>query len=411
MKKSILTAGVLSLFSLMACSDDQTAGNAVEPNGIADLSSSSDTTPDEISSSSEGNSSASQEKYSVNIDKIFKFTTAPTARTQTDYVSLETYGEENAASASCITKGEQELKGVIKINDGLITRAFSGRNLKVDTDKLIYMFQKTCVHGIDDLDIVADTLTTIDKGFDYVCITESEYMSIDETLGLFDAIMPSNCKQLQIKESLDSLDSIAASKPSTIIFPEEDPDTISIDTTSRTLATYAAQYARPEDLSFDKHVMAYNSYLSNECFKAMDRFKESDISIRFDVTPIMSLERDDISTCFPTTASVGHFTQRDASCKYYIVGVNDGAQPTGHVLSKVARDTIETINISPSGTCAQTCEYFTVYFLIEDCEDIINENTIVSHRGAKSSRWRCEETNPDQSINVRSYGEWYSESL
>lgn len=401
MKKLFIPAVALSLLILSACSEDQSAGNVIDPNAIANNSSSSTENP-VVSSTS------TLDGFVVNFDEIYKFTTEPTARKQYETYTVDTYGAENAASASCATKSGQELTGVIKIKDNFIIRAYSGRNLKAGIDPLVYMFQKTCVHVFSDLDFTIDTLRVNGNNFDYVCITESEYMDIDETIFMFDAIMPSNCKELEIQDIYDSL---AALKPTIITFPEEDPDTISIDTTSRTLATYAAQYARPEDLSFDKHVMAYNSYLSNECFKAMDRFKESDISIRFDVAPIMSIERDDISTCFPTTASVGNFSKRDAACRYYIIGSDDGSQPTGHVLSKVTRDSIETINISPSGTCLQTCEYFTVYFLIEDCEDIINENTIVSHRGAKSSRWRCEEGNYHPTLDAKSYGEWYSESL
>lgn len=401
MKKLFIPAVALSLLILSACSEDQSAGNVIDPNAIANNSSSS-------TENSAGSSTSTLEDIVVDFEEIYKFSTEPTARKQYETYTVDTYGEENAAEASCITKGDQELTGVIKIKDNLIIRAYSGRNLKVSIDPLVYMFQKTCVHVFSDLDFTIDTLRVNGNNFDYVCITESEYMDIDETVFSFENIMPSNCRTLEVQEIYDSLDAL---KPTIITFPEENLDTITIDTTSRTLENYAFQYARPEDLSFDKHVMAYNSYLSNECFKAMDRFKESDISIRFDVAPIMSIERDDISTCFPTTAFVGNFSKIDAACRYYIVGSDDGSQPTGHVLSKVTRDSIETINISPSGTCLQTCEYFTVYFLIEDCEDIINENTIVSHRGAKSSRWSCDEECNEPPINIKSYGEWYSERL
>ena len=412
MKKQIIAMVALSLFALTACSDDNTAGNAVEPNGIADLSSSSE----EASSSSSGNllidTPSIRLPDEIDFEAINTFTTAPTERKKFGLVTVSTYKDENAASGSC-TVGQQELSGIVKINDGLITRAYSGRNLKVKVPDIVYMLKKTCAYTLDAANQTIDSLNVQGDSFDFACISGSDDMSIDDALGRFKNIMTSSCTQLDMQASLDSLDSArTANAPVPIIFSDEDPnEKIILDTTSRTLASYALQYAKPEELSFDPHVMAYNSNLRKDCFTAMDRYKESNGIITINSEPIMPIEREAIPACYPATSSIVDFTSRDESCKYYLVGVNDGAQPTGHVLSKVARDTIETINISPSGTCAQTCEYFTVYFLIEDCEDIINENTIVSHRGAKSSRWRCEETNPDQSINVRSYGEWYSEKL
>ncbi|MCQ2107680.1 MAG: hypothetical protein MJZ05_02835 [Fibrobacter sp.] len=404
MKKLFIPAVALSLLILSACSEDQSAGNVIDPNAIANNSSSSTENP-VVSSTS------TLDGFVVNFDEIYKFTTEPTARKQYETYTVDTYGAENAASASCATKSGQELTGVIKIKDNFIIRAYSGRNLKAGIDPLVYMFQKTCVHFYNDLDFTIDTLRVNGNNFDYVCITESEYMDIDETIFMFDAIMPSNCKELEIQDIYDSL---AALKPTIITFPEENLDTITIDTTSRTLENYAFQYARPEDLSFDKHVLIYSSNIefNKKCFEAMGRYKElSNGNIIFDSERIMSIEKEAFPACFPETDSVVGFSKINTSCKYYLVQADDANQPTGHVLTKVSKDTIEVTNIHPSGVCIATNMFNAVHFLIEDCEGIFNENAAIKYNGAYSNRWSCDEEYNEPPINIKSYGEWYSESL
>ncbi len=398
--------GALSLFALTACSDDKITGNSIDPNGIAENSSSS--SEDFI-----GSSSNDSHNIAIDFDKIYTFNTKATARRVIqDIVLVDTYEEENAASASC-KAAEQELTGVVKINEGLITRAYSGRNLKVDVNDMVYMFKKTCAFTLDAANKTIDSLKIQGDSFDFACVSGTDYMSINEALGSFESVMSSNCKKLEIQTVLDSLDSAnAVNTPARVIFSDEDPnEKIILDSTSRTLASYALQYAKPEELFFDPHVMAYNSNLRKDCFTAMDRNKESNGIITINSEPIMPIEREAIPTCYPATSSIVDFTSRDESCKYYLVGSDDGAQPTGHVLSKITKDTIETISISPGGACMRTEAYFTVYFLIEDCEGLIDENTTIVHRGARSKRWKCEEGSYNPIPNVQSYGEWYSESL
>ncbi|MCQ2124588.1 MAG: hypothetical protein MJZ25_10425 [Fibrobacter sp.] len=399
MKKLFIPAVALSLLILSACSEDQSAGNVIDPNAIANNSSSSTENP-VVSSTS------TLDGFVVNFDEIYKFTTEPTARKQYETYTVDTYGAENAASASCATKSGQELTGVIKIKDNFIIRAYSGRNLKAGIDPLVYMFQKTCVHFYNDLDFTIDTLRVNGNNFDYVCITESEYMDIDETIFMFDAIMPSNCKELEIQDIYDSLDAL---KPTIITFPEEDIDTITIDTTSRTLENYAFQYARPEDLSFDSHVVAYNGSIP-----LLEESTEQE-TISYANGQIRLISRDNIAKFYPLTDSIIDFSKRNISCKYYEVGASDYTQPTAHILTKVTRDTIETISIyrgynndKTLHPCAVTNSISFVTFLIEDCEGIINENTVVSRRYAESSRWICGTSNE---YKVRAYGEWYNDSL
>lgn len=405
MKKLFIAAGALSLFTLCACSETETSGNTVEPNAVADLSSDSQ-------SKNSSNSNATPQSYSMDFKVISEFTTMPTDHMINDTIEVSTYGDENAASGSC-TSGQQELTGVVRIKDSLITRAYSGKNLKVDVDDLVYMFQKSCAHTYNDLMFIADTLTKTEDSFEYICVTESEYMSIDEVLGLFEGIMTTNCKELEIQDRLDSLDSAKAVNTTSIIeFSKEDTSTIVLDTSLRTLEAYAFQYAKPEELSFDSHVMAYKSSLSTECFKAMGLYQEGDgfisMGLSGNLTPI---ERDALPTCFPKSDSAIGFLTREASCKYYIVSSDDGGQPTGHVLTKVTADTVETLGIGPGGTCVRTSAFFTVYFLVEDCEDLISENTVVKHSGAISERWKCEEDESSPSLNAISYGEWYKGNL
>ncbi|SHK48753.1 hypothetical protein [Fibrobacter sp. UWEL] len=408
MKKSIIAAGALSLLTLVGCSENATAGNEIEPNAVANNSSSSGTTPDEGSSSSNSNT-----EYTINFDEIYTFSTDVTGKEKVGLALISTYKEENAASASCTVK-KQELTGIVKIHDGLITRAYSGKNLcATDVDEFVYMFKKTCANSLTDANKTIDSLVTGDNSFDFACVSGTDYMSIDEALGMFESIMSDNCKQLEIRATLDSLDSAsAANTPAKIVFTDDNPDEIiTINTAERTLANYTLQYAKPEELSFDSHVLAYSSNLSTDCFKAMDKYEENENGITLYNAPIMSIEKDVLPTCFPKTESVADFSRRSGSCKYYLVSSDDGAQPTGHVLSKVSKDTVETISIAPGGTCMQSFGFFTVYFLVEDCDGIISENTNIIRRGATSKRWACEEGNYSPSLDAISYGEWYSESL
>lgn len=397
MKKSIITAGVLGILVFAGCSDDKVSGNAIEPNGVADLSSSSNT---------EGSSPST---YTLNIDEIYTFTTPASERTQLGLVKLDTYREENAASASCAVKA-QELSGAVRIGNGLITRAYSGKNLKADIDDLVYMFQKSCVHIHNDLGIIADTLTVNDNNFDYVCVAETEYMSIDEVQSRFEQVMSNNCQQLEIQDRLDSLDSANAANRLPNIFLPSDPSNVVVDISVKTLANYALQFASPEDLSFDKHVMAYTGDISNECFKAANAFEEIEYGYSISEEPILPISKDAISICFPETDAVGHFAEKETSCKYYLIQAPDGAQPTAHILNKVSPDTIETVYVSQSRGSSGGCfvDDGGVYtgFLVEDCDGIISENTIVRHREATSGRWTCDGTSNDQA-----YGEWFSESL
>lgn len=384
MKKQIIAMGTLSLLALTACTDNNTAGNAIEPNAIAEAT--------------------------IDFQKIYTFSTEATASSLIqDIVSVDTYEEENAASASC-EAAEQKLTGVTRIQDGLITRAYSGRNLRVDVDNMVYMLKKTCAYTFDAANASIDSLITTADGFDFACVTTTDIMNIDEALFTFNDVMAVQCKVLKNKVKQDSQDSAnAVNTPAAILLPREDPDTISIDTSSRTLSAYAAQLARPEDLSFDSHVVAYNGSIP-----LLEESTEQE-TISFANGQIRLISRDNIAKFYPLTDSIIDFSKRNISCKYYEVGASDYTQPTAHILTKVTRDTIETISIYRGYNndktllpCMVTNSISFVTFLIEDCEGIINENTVVSRRYAESGRWICGTSNE---YKVRAYGEWYNDSL
>lgn len=376
--------GTLSLLALTACTDNNTAGNAIEPNAIAEAT--------------------------IDFQKIYTFSTEATASSLIqDIVSVDTYEEENAASASC-EAAEQKLTGVTRIQDGLITRAYSGRNLRVDVDNMVYMLKKTCAYTFDAANASIDSLITTADGFDFACVTTTDIMNIDEALFTFNDVMAVQCKVLKNKVKQDSQDSAnAVNTPAAILLPRENPDTISIDTSSRTLSAYAAQLARPEDLSFDSHVVAYNGSIP-----LLEESTEQE-TISYANGQIRLISRDNIAKFYPLTDSIIDFSKRNISCKYYEVGASDYTQPTAHILTKVTRDTIETISIHRGYNndktllpCMVTNSISFVTFLIEDCEGIINENTVVSRRYAESGRWICGTSNE---YKVRAYGEWYNDSL
>lgn len=403
MKKSIIAAGALSLLTLVGCSDNNTAGNAVEPNAVAENSSSSKMPEDISSSTGSSNSNAFSSSASVELmdmTEFFTFSTKPSNKAEANHLATEHYPDEDATDALCAVDA-QWLRGVVRVEDNRIVRAFSGRNLKADVSDLIYTVKKSCFTDNGAL-IRTDTLLVDGDNFDYVCITDNDEVVKSITLEIFDAAMEENCLQMKTAEQLSSTG--REEQHEVIILPAGDPsDKQVVDTTLRTLANYAAQYASPKDLNFDKHVMAYNGQGNLDCLDSVESFNSG--------LDIFSIARENIKVCFPKTDSIIDFSKRSSSCKYYLARTFDTSQPTGHVLSKISSDTLEIYNITPAGTCITTNERFNVFFLIEDCEELIKPKVALVDYSARSSRWMCEEGSNSPSLDAISYGEWYSESL
>lgn len=164
-----------------------------------------------------------------------------------------------------------------------------------------------------------------------------------------------------------------------------------------TLSNYTAQFKDvPEKYLSDSLVLAYNG---NGC-----KYIQS-------VNSVLEITRDQIADCFPMTDSLMKRRSQVKDCKYYLTGSDDGAQPTGHILSKVSSDGIAFTTVSTGGVCMKNQNFFTVAFLIEDCNNLISEKTPVTNSVYTSGTWKCEDGTYSPGLNVKAYGEWFNEKL
>ena len=202
------------------------------------------------------------------------------------------------------------------------------------------------------------------------------------------------------------------------------------------LENYVAQFTDdPNELSFDRHVLAYNGSFPRIVVPQDSLDANPDI-IAIDKSPIKEIGVSEVAKYFPNTAEVAGNRLNQENCKLYIVESNDGAQPTGHVLTKVSQGQVELTEVVRGGTYPQTCMYFTVGFLVQDCEGLIDRNSQITYKSFTSRTW-CGDVwktpdelragdsldlnrsrykpNPDCAENahtdVSAYGEWYRADL
>ncbi|MCK9183718.1 MAG: hypothetical protein M0P13_12710, partial [Fibrobacteraceae bacterium] len=126
---------------------------------------------------------------------------------------------------------------------------------------------------------------------------------------------------------------------------------------------------------------------------------------------VLEITRDQIADCFPMTDSLMKRQPQAKGCKYYLTGSDDGAQPTGHLLNKVSSEGIELTTVSTGGVCMRNQNFFTVAFLIEDCENLISEKTPVTENSYTSGTWKCEDGTYSPDLNVNAYGEWFNKKM
>lgn len=184
---------------------------------------------------------------------------------------------------------------------------------------------------------------------------------------------------------------------------------------NRTLENYVLQYVESsEELSFDNHVIAYNGTASMACMDyayAKTGISPTDMVRK---SPLFQINQDDISVCFPMTAKImkEHPTENKESCRYFMTMIDDGGQPTGHVLTSISDGFLEFISVSPGGECMRNNNFFSVFFLVEDCDGSIGTAEPEGvHKSMSSEIWKCEEGSYSPSTNAISYGEWFKSSL
>lgn len=202
------------------------------------------------------------------------------------------------------------------------------------------------------------------------------------------------------------------------------------------LENYVAQFTDdPNELSFDRHVLAYNGSFPRIVVPQDSLDANPDI-IAIDKSPIKEIGVSEVAKYFPNTAEVAGNRLNQENCKLYIVESHDGAQPTGHILTKVSQGQVELTEVIRGGIYPQTCMYFTVGFLVQDCEGLIDRNSQITYKSFTSRTW-CGDVwkTPDElragdsldlnrsrykpnldcaenaHTDVSAYGEWYRADL
>ncbi len=165
LKKNLFIAGGFALIAFAACSSDEssTAGATIDPNAIA-----------EISSSSGGSSSSKNQSTKQDIE----FSTEATARAPLPMGELTVYGKENGAEATCSAgkyANTREYLARISIADGeTMERTIWLRNFGSACDDIYKAFQESCNSGL--VDVAPDAVCSGNgdlKAFCYASKTDS----------------------------------------------------------------------------------------------------------------------------------------------------------------------------------------------------------------------------------------------
>lgn len=414
-------AGSMALFSLIACSgdvaNDKLTGATIDPDAIAQ----------NLSSSSHPGSSADNFDFPE-----IAFKTAATSVVALDGGELKTFEAENGASAEC-TGDEKSYISKIQIDaDGVVKNSLELKNFGSGCDSVLAEFVASChsqavvYNGKDDKESCDENGNVKSYCYDDRAVTTIpadstvNFNDIVRNLSTFSEELCNDVyKDAKIKTGKFSTLSSSSHDESSSSIEPPDPDmdtlnvivipwdTTPIDTAAFTLDKYTAQFTDdPSELSFDEHVLAYNGGLPSTAY--LDEDIEQN---RSGINPILKeINVSDIGNYFPMTAAiVGNRTPKE-NCKTFLVLSHDGAQPTGHVLSKISKGSIEISSVYPGGPCMQTAMYFPIAFLVEDCDGLLDENTEFSYNRFTSKTWACE-TLGSPTKKASAYGEWYRADL
>ena len=422
--KFTMAAGVLAL---MGCTDNNVSGAAIEGNAVA-----------QNSSSSKANGSSN----SMNGPSQIVFSTKATEVLNVDNADISVYGEENGAEAGCTADGKS-FEAKLKVNDGLVENSIEVKNFGSSCDSVLAEFVASCesmvfiyngsnkkescdengnvtAYCFDDRAVAMTICTNNVPG---TCTTKPAKTTIDfnELFKDFSKFSGGVCNAISKGASSttgrfttpsssshdESSSSIEPQDPDTLNVIAIPRDTTPIDTAAFTLDKYTAQFTDdPGELSFDEHVLAYNGGLPSTAYLDED-IEQNRSGIN---TFLKEINVSDIGNYFPMTAAiVGNRTPKE-NCKTFLVLSHDGAQPTGHVLSKISKGSIEISSVNPGGPCMQTAMYFPIAFLVEDCDGLLDENTEFSYNRFTSKTWACE-TLGSPTKKARAYGEWYRADL
>ena len=397
-KKDLYVASVFALCTLAACSSDNpsTAGSTTIPNATA--------------------------------NKI-EFKTTATSTITVDGGELKTFEAENGASVGCSANGIT-YSSEIQINSNkLVVTHLKLENAGKLCSGIFTRFKATCGtipdwwEGCDEngnLELFCgdhrmETLTKCTMTDPPKCTTKEGDTTITFSMVVsdFSGSATDICNKISdgaesyygryetpSSSSTSNESSSCVEPPDTLNVIAIPRDTTPIDTAAFTLDNYTAQFTdEASELMFDSHVLAYNG--------------SSAYSLDFhDSAPtIKEITTDKVAEYFPLTAAVAGEKINPDNCKLYIVVVNDGGQPTGHVLGKASEGSVEVYGVHPGGRCMISQAMLTVSFLVQDCDGLIDENATISHKSFTSNTWACEEGKYSPTKKASAYGEWYRADL
>ena len=397
-KKDLYVASVFALCTLAACSSDNpsTAGSTTIPNATA--------------------------------NKI-EFKTTATSTITVDGGELKTFEAENGASVGCSANGIT-YSSEIQINSNkLVVTHLKLENAGKLCSGIFTRFKATCGtipdwwEGCDEngnLELFCgdhrmETLTKCTMTDPPKCTTKEGDTTITFSMVVsdFSGSATDICNKISdgaesyygryetpSSSSTSNESSSSVEPPDTLNVIAIPRDTTPIDTAAFTLDKYTAQFTdEASELMFDSHVLAYNG--------------SSAYSLDFhDSAPtIKEITTDKVAEYFPLTAAVAGEKINPDNCKLYIVVVNDGGQPTGHVLGKASEGSVEVYGVHPGGRCMISQAMLTVSFLVQDCDGLIDENATISHKSFTSNTWACEEGKYSPTKKASAYGEWYRADL
>ena len=149
MMNNIIKFAVAGVLAFMGCSEEKSAGAAIEPNAVAENSSSSVVA--NISSSSDAvNISSSTDVVNSSSDAMpsIEFNTEPTTVLSVSQGEVSVYAAENGAEASC-SVGKKVYTAKFSINENrAMQKMLYLDNFGSDCDSIRELFKRSCVRGV-----------------------------------------------------------------------------------------------------------------------------------------------------------------------------------------------------------------------------------------------------------------------
>ena len=389
--KFTMAAGVLAL---MVCTDNNVSGAAIEGNAVAQNSSSSDV--------ANNSSSSSAENAKVDIN----FLTNSTSSVVLNRISISVYGEENGTSASC-SVGEKSYTAKMKVSDGIVEQLMELKNFGSACDSVLNAFVSSCPVKASVYNETNYKKSCDEKGSVVALCHDTRAVPLTVCTNT----VPGSCTTIPADTTVDFNeilnDFVTSSDNMCNALHEEGGDDVVADSISFTLDEYTAQFTdNPEELSFDSHVLAYNAPIPFEAIFVTDG-NVAMMTIPSSQSTILEVQTSEIPRFFPKMSSVAKDKLQKEGCKTYVVTDIDAGQPTGHVLTSVAEETIEITSVlqgasaAIGGVIVQTNAYFPVAFLVQDCDGLIDVNSTVTSKLYTSNTWSYHD-----GTYVDAYGEW-----